>query len=85
MVSEEVIKKLILGTEDDRALANEYIKHNKLCVVPDEFKRSIWDLSGKYFTYELEDSIYLRDTSDNTWTKLVITGTTTTTKVTKIK
>lgn len=82
MIDPEKIKKLILGSNEDRELANEFIKKYKLCVIPDEFKQSVWDLEGKYFTYYQTGSLYWRNMQDNTWYKLETTVTaSTTTKI----
>lgn len=79
MIDPEKIKKLIVGSGGDRALANEYIKVYKIDVIPDGFEQLVWD--AKYWKTN-NNEIYHRDI-DNTWYKLenVWTTTSTTTKI----
>ncbi len=84
MVDITKIEKLILGTDEDRAIANEFILKHKLNIVPKEFETSAWDVNNKYFIYRLTRDIFIRDVIDNTWYKLVAHTTTAISTTTKI-
>ncbi len=88
MVEISKLKKLILGTEEDRALANEYILEYNLDVLPDEFTLYGWNYAGyTFFQDKGSNRVFMRTTATGTWAEFKIntvfasTGTSTSTTI----
>lgn len=68
------IIKLILGSDEDRAIANEIIKELRLDVTPSELESMFKDnYMHVYEVFKTEKKdVYLKNKDDKTWYKLNI-------------